>query len=360
MFGRVHGAAAALLLLVPAALFAQGGSSANLARDLERLRTREGIAGVPPADSVSQGAKTIPAGAKVSSTVVATGPIDVFGHVDGSVVSLNGNVTVHKGGVVSGDALSVGGRVDADSGSVGGEMRSMSSLPAPVSAAVLAVDRRTPAQRTIDALQIALGTFGVALIIAVGVVLFASTNLDEVVGTMQAQFARAFWFGILGQLALLPLLIVMIIALTLTVIGILLIPFAVVAYAIAAAGLLTLGFMATARVVGSAVRSRADATPRAKALVALAMGITMFFLLWAVAAALAWAPLAASVVRAAALAATWAAFTLGMGAAIISRAGTHRRLAAGVRPLELASWQTPTPVTGVVAARRTAGVRDAR
>ena len=359
MFGRMHGAAAALLLL-PVALLAQGSSSANLARDLERLRTREGIAGVPPTDSVSQGARTIPAGSVVRSTVVATGPIDVFGRVDGSVVSLNGNVIVHRGGVVNGDALSIGGRVDADSGSVTGEMRSMSSLPAAVSAAVLAVDRRTPAQRTFDALRIAIGTFGIALIIAVGVVLFASPNLDEVVSTMQAQFARAFWFGVLGQLALLPALLVLIIALTLTVIGILLIPFAVVAYGVAAAGLLTLGFMATARVVGSAVRSRADATPRARSLVALAMGITIFFVLWAIAAALSWAPLAASVVRAAALAATWAAFTLGMGAALISRAGTHRRLAAGVRPLELASWQTPTPVTGVVAARRTAGSRDAR
>jgi hypothetical protein len=44
--------------------------------------------------------------------------------------------------------------------------------------------------------------------------------------------------------------------------------------------------------------------------------------------------------------------TLGLGAAILSRAGTHRRVAAGTRPVELASWQTPTPLTGVVAARR--------
>ena len=43
---------------------------------------------------------------------------------------------------------------------------------------------------------------------------------------------------------------------------------------------------------------------------------------------------------------------VGLGAAILSRAGTHRRVAAGTRPVELASWQTPTPLTGVVAARR--------
>ena len=74
------------------------------------------------------------------------------------------------------------------------------------------------------------------------------------------------------------------------------------------------------------------------------------------AALLVWAPLAATVVRAAAIAASWAALTLGLGAAILSRAGTHRRVASGSRPVELAAWQTPTPVTGVVAARRPAAV----
>ena len=53
--------------------------------------------------------------------------------------------------------------------------------------------------------------------------------------------------------------------------------------------------------------------------------------------------------------------TLGLGAAILSRAGTHRRVASGSRPVELAAWQTPTPVTGVVAARRPVAVaKEAR
>ena len=82
-----------------------------------------------------------------------------------------------------------------------------------------------------------------------------------------------------------------------------------------------------------------------------------------IAALLTWAPMAATVIRAAALAASWSAMTLGLGAAILSRAGTHRRIASGTRPVELAVWQTPTPVAGVVAARRTAvsgASRDAR
>jgi hypothetical protein len=152
---------------------------------------------------------------------------------------------------------------------------------------------------------------------------------------------------------ILPALVVLIVALTVSLIGILLIPFAVVAYAIAIAGLVTLGFLAVARLVGGAVRhSSRDTTERSRTLAALAVGLAIVFALWMIAAALAWAPLAASVVRAAALATTWAAMTLGLGAAILSRAGTHRKVAAGSRPVELASWQTPTPLTGVVAARR--------
>ena len=82
-----------------------------------------------------------------------------------------------------------------------------------------------------------------------------------------------------------------------------------------------------------------------------------------IAALFTWSPMAATVIRAVALAATWAALTLGLGAAILSRAGTHRRVAGATagRPVELAAWQTPTPVAGVVAARRSVGAgREAR
>jgi hypothetical protein len=330
------------------------------ARDLERLARGEQIANLPPADSVTNGPRRIPAGTTVKGTVVARGPVDVLGTVTGSVVSLAGDVTVHRGGMVRGDAIAVGGRVVADSGQVDGEMRSMAALPSLVAAAAPAVDARTPAQRTLDATRLVAGTFGVLLIIAIGVLLFAGPNLDEVVGTLERQFARAFWVGLMGQLLILPALVVLVVALAVSIIGILLIPFAIVAYAIAVAGLVTLGFLAVARLVGGALRRSPDSSPRARALAALALGVAVFFVLWTVAALLVWAPLAATVVRAAALAATWAAITLGLGSAILSRAGTHRRIASGARAVELAAWQTPTPITGVVAARRPAVAKEAR
>ncbi len=355
MLARLRILVAALLSLLPGVLVAQGAGSADLSRDLERLEKGERISGLPPASAVDPGPRAVPAGSVVKGSVVARGPVDVHGRVEGSVVSLRGDVTVHAGGIVTGDAISVGGRVTADSGRVLGELRTMTSLPSLVGPAPAAADTRTSAQRTMDAAKIVCGTFVILLVIALGVLLFAGPNLDEVAATIESQFVRAFWYGVLGQLVALPGLLVVILALALSIIGILLIPFGIVAYAIAAAGLAMLGFLAVTRLIGGALRRDTSATVRARTLTALAIGIAVFFLLWMVAALFTWAPFAATIIRAAALAATWAALTLGLGAAILSRAGTHRRVAGATagRPAELAAWQTPTPVAGVVAARRT-------
>jgi hypothetical protein len=54
--------------------------------------------------------------------------------------------------------------------------------------------------------------------------------------------------------------------------------------------------------------------------------------------------------------ATWTAVSVGLGAVIMTRAGTRvsASAAAQIKPAPTAEheWQTPTPVTGVTAARR--------
>jgi hypothetical protein len=352
---------ALLAVLIPSALFGQSGDKRELSRALERLAKGEQIAGLPPADSVTRGARAVPAGATVTGTIVAQGAVEVAGTVDGSVVSLGGDVTVRPGGRVTGHALSVGGRVLADSGRVDGEIRTMSALPALLDTPAPVAVAQSPAERTLAAAKVVVGSFGVLLVVAIGVLLFAGPNLREVVETVELRFARAFWVGLAGQLLLLPAMVVLCIALALTIIGILLIPFAIVAYAVAVAGLVTLGFLGVAQLMGSAVWRTRDGSDRSRAFGTLVVGVAIFFALWLLASLLVWAPMAATVIRAAAVAATWAAVTLGLGAAILSRAGTHRRLASGSRPVELAAWQTPTPVTGVVAARRPVAVaKEAR
>jgi hypothetical protein len=179
-----------------------------------------------------------------------------------------------------------------------------------------------------------------------------------VVEALQQRFGRAFGYGIVAQLAAIPALLVILLGLALTIVGILLIPFAIVAYAVALAGALTLGFLAVARLTGAAIagrgRSGRGAPVRGANLRALVLGLVLYLGLWLAAAAFSWSPLAGSILRAAALAVTWVAVTLGLGALIASRVALRRvqstgAAAGGADPMV---WQTPTPVAGVAAARR--------
>jgi hypothetical protein len=146
------------------------------------------------------------------------------------------------------------------------------------------------------------------------------------------------------------------VVLTVTVLGILLIPFAIVAFVLAVAGLITLGFLAIARITGESLAPEASRRYHARgaALRALVVGVTLYMGLWVLASAFAWAPMVETVLRGVAVAITWVAATAGLGAAVLSRGGTRRSIATGthVAAVNDLPWQTPTPVTGVVAARR--------
>jgi hypothetical protein len=160
--------------------------------------------------------------------------------------------------------------------------------------------------------------------------------------------------GLAGQLLALPALLVLVVALAITVIGALLIPFAIVAYVIVMAGLVTLGFLAIARLTGGALTpDRGTTSPRGVHLRGLVTGLAIYFGLWLLAACFAWNPVIGSVLRAVATAITWVAATVGLGATLSSRAGTVR---PGVSTFKTTTdefaWQTPTPVTGVAAATR--------
>jgi len=89
----------------------------------------------------------------------------------------------------------------------------------------------------------------------------------------------------------------------------------------------------------------------------LISGLAIFLGIWMVAALFAWNPLAGAILRAIGIALTWVAATVGLGAALSSRAGTQRPGAGSKHSgaTDEFAWQTPTPVSGVAAAtRRTA------
>ena len=328
-------------------------------REIEQLRARPEGSRVPPADSFTLGPRAVPAAGSLRGPIaVAEGTLDVYGRLDGSAYVLNGDIVVHGGGVITGDAMSIGGRVLLDGGRVDGEQLSLSAAPT----AVVQSSRAAAPLTTWQSVKLVVGWFAILVIIGLGVLIFAEPNMDGVVESLEGSFARAFWFGVLGEIMALPVLVLLCIGLALTILGALLIPFAIVAYGIAVAGLLALGFLAVARLTGrSWSRAADDAAPNAVRranLRALFVGLVLYLGLWLLAAIFTWQPIAGAILRGVALAVSWVAVTVGLGAALLSRAGTRRldareRLAAARRPApEDLAWQTPTPVTGVAAARR--------
>ena len=322
--------------------------TAALAQDIAKQRAA-GDKHLPDAGRFTFGDRSIAEKTSVDGPIaVAHGNLDVFGTVNGDAVTLDGDIRVHRGGRITGDAWAAAGTVIIEGGVVEGQKRAFSAhLPAVA---------RTPSRplTTIETIKLTIGWFALLMIIGLGVMIFAEGNLDGVVLGLERGFAKAFWIGLVAQVLALPALVVLVAALAITVIGVLLIPFAIVAYVIAAAGIVTLGFLAIARLTGSAFTSdRGTTSPRGVYLRALFTGLVVYLALWLVAGAFAWSPILGSLLRALAIAITWVAATVGFGAALTSRAGTVRPGSGSAKSTtdELA-WQTPTPVTGVAAATR--------
>ncbi len=216
------------------------------------------------------------------------------------------------------------------------------------------------------------GVFGIGMIIGLVVLTTAEEALTAVAKTAARDVSGSFWAGVLTQLLAVPVLAVLVIACAITIIGILAIPIAALAWALALSGAVTLGTLAVALVIGRALAGRGgSSSERGAALRGLTVGLIALSLVWFGAALAAGVPVAGALARLVAVAFTWAVATVGLGAVVKSRIGVARvsvqfgRFSGGrwgsarttmtsEVPAQPVSWQTPTPVQGVVAARRPA------
>jgi hypothetical protein len=328
-----------------------GSDRARLTEALATLRGTVEVA-LPDAGAFTPGSRTVAAGERVGTVAVSGGALEVRGLVEGDAIAFEGDVIVRRGGRVSGSAVAIGGAVTLDGGSVDGATLMLGGDLAPAAPASAA----PPRSRLTHGLFLASGWLGVLVVIGIGVLVFASTNLDAVSEALERHYGRALLAGVAGQLALVPALVLLLVALAVSLVGILLIPFAIVAYAIAACGALTLGYLAAARVTGTVWMSEGRGDERARraaSLRGLLIGLVVLLVPWFFAAVTAPWPVAEALVRAAALAVTWVAVTAGFGAVLLSRGGVRRPSAPEAeRALATPGWQTPTPVSGVAAARR--------
>jgi hypothetical protein len=308
----------------------------------------------PKADSFKVGNQEVPTGTTHQGTyAIARGNLDVRGRITGDAIAVHGDVTIHPGGSIAGNVTAIDGRVRTAGGVVEGDVRSIRGITGSILTAAASQVAKDEPVTTWGAIKMVIGWFAILFAIGIGVLLFAERNLDGVVSALEQNFSRSFWVGVLAQLAAIPALLLVLLALAISLIGILLIPFAIVAYVTALAGLCTLGFLAVARFTGRGfLRGRPNS--RAVSLQSLSFGLVVYLGLWFLAATFVWSPVAGSMLRAVAFAGSWVALTIGLGATLLTRAGTQKdgMVTPKPKPADDLSWQTPTPVTGVVAARR--------
>ncbi len=291
--------------------------------------------------------------------LVVQGDADVYGQLLGNLVTVEGNVIVHDGGVVVGDILALGGEVRHEpKAEIGGEVRSLKKATILASTAAAAA----PPDGAIETLfRRGAGIVGVFLTLGAlgfGLVMFGRHNLEVVSDTVSHSFGRSFVTGLLGQILLLPTFGMLVVGLILSVAGILLLPFAVAVYALLVVVGVVGGFLAVAHAMGETYVRRRMAlgaimgSPNSYRYLLIGLGaLAAFWLAWAV---FGWVPVAGNIIRGVAFLVTWLLATAGFGAALLSRAGIRESFAGRFLPPEALTdeYLWATPQFGVQAGRR--------
>lgn len=319
------------------------GSSDSVQVWLENAEREAGIE-LPNRSAIRSGNVTVAAGESIDGDLVTvSGDIEVSGVVEGDVAALDGDVLLRAGSRVAGSVVAAGGHVEEEGGLVEGEIVETvlraTEMPPPV--------RGSP-------VILALGWACVMAVIGLVALLLARRNLERVANAVRARFGRSLIAGIIGQLAFFPALLAIIVVLAITIIGVLVIPIALVAFLTAVAGAAALGFLAVAYASGESVLSRRRDAAAVSVPLALFAGLGIYVVAWVLAAALSDVAVIGIVLRGIVGLVTWVALTAGFGATILTRGGSRDAAHEMPEPVVLPDdmWQTPTPVSGVTAARR--------
>lgn len=311
-----------------------------------------------PGGQAELGPWSLGAGEKAAGPLlVIGGDADIFGTLEGNLAAVNGSVTVHRGGVVTGDVLSVGGDVNSQGGEIRGEIRTLRG--APVASAVA-----TPVPQPtafVLALHRAAGLTGICLaLLTLGfaAVLFGREPLEIVSDTITHSFGRAFVVGLLGQILLVPTFGMLVVGLVLSVAGILLVPFVVVVYVLLSVLALAGGAIAVTHAMGETWTRRRMAlgvligSPNSYRY--LLAGLVVPVSLWAAWVLFGWVPVAGGLILGAASITTWLLLTVGFGATLLSRGGLRAGFAGRLLPQEALTdeYLWATPQFGVTAVKR--------
>ncbi len=181
------------------------------------------------------------------------------------------------------------------------------------------------------AVYVALAFMGMGLLV------FAPKQLETVADTVWHSFWRSFLAGLFAQPLILPVFAMMVVGLALTVVGIVVIPFAVSAFLVALLLAVLGGFVSVARSVGEIYLRRKMARGEAVATWGsyryIVYGLLPVLGIWLPVALLGWIPVAGTILTVTAAFTTWMVATAGFGATLISRGGIRGTF---VRQMDLA------------------------
>jgi hypothetical protein len=286
--------------------------------------------------------------------LVLRGTADIYGRLVGNLVTVDGDVVLHRGAVVQGDVLAIGGRVRDGGGTVSGEIASLAEAAVPAAPRAAAGG----ATRTLYRSAGLVGVFLTLAFLGLALVLFGRPQLEVVSDTVSHSFGRAFVTGLVAQALVVPTFGMLVVGLALSIVGVLLIPFVVIAYALLVVVGLLGGLLAVAHAMGETwtrrrLASGADiGSPNSYRY--LLVGLAGAGAVWATWVAVGWVPVAGDLVRAAAILVTWLLGTAGFGAMLLSRAGIRENFAGRLIPAEALTdeYLWATPQFGVPAVKR--------
>lgn len=203
-----------------------------------------------------------------------------------------------------------------------------------------------------------VGVFITLLALGFSLVLFGRPNLEIVADTVSHSFGRAFVVGLIAQMLVLPTFGMLVVGLLLSVVGVLLIPFAVLAYTLLLLVGIVGGILAVAHALGETYTRRRLAlgitVPSTNSYRYVAVGLLAICSLWATWVLFGWVPVAGTLILGAAFLFTWLLVTVGFGATLLSRAGAREAFAGRIIPPEALTdeYLWATPQFGVPAAKR--------
>jgi hypothetical protein len=274
--------------------------------------------------------------------VVILGSARVDGRVDGAVVAVGGSVHLGPKADVRGDVTAVGGTVERSKGSVVQGQINEVRISKPTFGPLVSVHPwhewqwfgdtvRNPFGGSVDlvATLVRVGLIGLLAALMIAVLPGPVRRVADRVG---AEPWRAGFVGLAAQLLFVPLLVITVVVLAVSIIGIpllLLVPFGLLALAVA----FVMGFTGASCAIGRWVGERAGSGAPGL-LVSLVVGLAVVFALTVIARFAGLAGLPARVVLSTVLVAgflvEYVAWTVGLGGVLLSRFG--RRAAPAVAP----------------------------